>query len=644
MDSFTEIIDELNKNPDRIAIKLTTKQLEDSIEAANILYYNGISTLKDYAYDTLVYYLQKKYKAKNKRLERIGAIPNEKIRSKLPEYMPSLNKIKVHNLLNHLEKDLVWSLKLDGVSGMVIYKDGEVDKVFLRGDGIIGGDISFIKSKIKFPKITTTQYKNITIRGEFIMSKEDFEQYSTTYSNPRNFVSGALNSLYESDLSHISYVAFDIVSLGSEIIPKPLNTFKILESLDFSVVKYGIFEDPTAFDIIQLYKTEYEEYKYNIDGIVLSKNQTRNVPQSLHNPEDTVAFKMNLIEQIRDSKILNISWQISRHGRIIPVAEFEPVFIEGVRIHRATAHNAYTSVKKWKLGVGTPIKVTRSGGVIPQIVEVLTDENIEPIMPNIKYTWMWKGRDILLEDPESCPEVHIKRQIYFFETLTIPGIRDGMIRRMWENKLDKLEDIIKADPVRFKKVRGIGAKKSEKFVKDIKFGISHARMYRLMMASCCFEKGMGKTFMRLISTEIPDAICSDNIEELKKKLIKLKGIGAKRSIMFTSGLGKFKEFITNFNEINNNNIERINIIKQQGYNKDIIEKNFVFTNLDDDDLEDYIMDHKGSIGKSVTKKTNAVICGNLLSFTTKMEKAIELGIKIYTKDEFILKYNIENVK
>lgn len=635
-----ELINDLNKNPDRVAKPFSAKELEVLITEANHIYYNGVSDLKDYAYDTLVYYLNKKNKVKDKRNNQIGAIPREKIRSKLPFYMPSLNKIKLHNLNDHLREPLVWSLKLDGVSGMIVYKNGQVDKVYLRGNGDIGGDISFVKNKIHFPKIEINQYKNVVVRGEFIISKEDFESYSKTSSNPRNFVSGCLNSIYQSDLSKISFVAFDIISNGNETIPKPSNSFKILESLDFSVVKHGIMNDPLAFEIVHLYKTEYTEHQYNIDGIVLAKNQTRTVPNSLFNPEHTVAFKMTLEEQIRDSKILNISWQISRHGRIVPVAEFEPVFIEGVRIHRATAHNAYTSVKKWKLGVGTPIKVTRSGGVIPQIVEVFTDETISPILPEIDYPWLWKGRDIVLEDPESCEEVHIKRQIYFFETLSIPGIRDGMIRRMWENQLDNLQDIIKADDKRFKKVRGIGAKKSLKFVKDISYGITHARMYRLMMASCCFEKGMGKTFMRLISTEIPDVICAENMDDLKKRLIKLKGIGAKRSEIFISGLDKFKNFITDFTEIYQNNMERINKLKSEGYNKNINEKNFVFTNLDDDQLEDYIIDNKGTVGKTVNKKIDALICGNLLSFTGKMEKALELGVKIYTKEEFVERYNV----
>ena len=639
MDS--ELINGLNKNPDRIAKKFSAKELEALIQVANDIYYNNVSELKDYAYDTLVYYLNKKYKVKDKRLNQIGAIPREKIRTKLPFYMPSLNKVKVNDLPKHLDfSDVVWSLKLDGVSGMVVYKDGEVDKVFLRGNGDIGGDISYVKSQIKFPTITQNQYKNIVVRGEFIISKEDFKQYSSSSSNPRNFVSGALNSVYDSDLSNISFVTFDIVSNGMKELPKPSKSFQILESLSFNVVKHGKIENPLSYQIVHLYRTEYNDHSYNIDGVVLAQNRNRNVPDTLTNPTDTVAFKMNLEEQIRDSKILNISWQISRHGRIVPVAEFEPVFIEGVRIHRATAHNAYTCVKKWKLGEGVSIKVTRSGGVIPQIVDVTVDENVTPILPDQTYPWKWQGRDIVLVDPEACEEVHIKRQIYFFQTLSIPGIREGMIRRMWENELDNLQDIIRADEKKFKGVRGIGAKKSQKFVVDIKEGISKARLYRLMMASCCFKKEMGKTFMRTISTEIPDVICIDDMEELGKKLIKIKGIGAKRSETFLSGLDKFKNFIVDFKEIYNNNLEHIKIIQQQGYNKKVQEKKFVFTNLDDDLLEDYIIDHKGDVGKTVNKNTDAVICGNLLSLTTKMEKAIELGVDIYTKEEFIQRYGV----
>ena len=146
---------DLNRNPDRFAQKLKVSQLRNIIDKASDLYYNGNekgSGMKDYSYDTLCFYLNKKDKASSKRREKIGAIPHQRIRCQLPYYMPSLNKVKVGNgLYNFIAsgKYFSWSLKLDGVSGMVVYQDRKVQEVYLRGDGTNGGDISFVKDYIK---------------------------------------------------------------------------------------------------------------------------------------------------------------------------------------------------------------------------------------------------------------------------------------------------------------------------------------------------------------------------------------------------------------------------------------------------------------------------------------------------------------
>jgi NAD-dependent DNA ligase len=129
----------------------------------------------------------------------------------------------------------------------------------------------------------------------------------------------------------------------------------------------------------------------------------------------TVAFKMMLEEQIRETKVINIEWRISRRGIYVPVAIYNSVYIDGTRLHRASAFNA-NHIKKWSMGNGTNIKIIRSGDVIPFIKDenVIVDNTITPIYPFNKYNWKWNNINIVLEDIDNNPIVQIKRIFILF--------------------------------------------------------------------------------------------------------------------------------------------------------------------------------------------------------------------------------------
>lgn len=652
-------IKRLNKDPDRFARTLDIEELNEIIVEANDLYYNspdfdnknntkGIIT--DYGYDALCYYLKKKRPKRNKKYNKIGAIPR-KNKSQLPFYMPSLDKVKLDGgLFDFLGKSERYclSLKLDGVSGMVVYKDKKVSNIYLRGNGEIGRDITFVKNYIKFP--TSENYHDIVIRGEFVMKKNVwYDKWDQSSASQRNFVSGRLNSKDAvGGLKDIDFVAFDIIYIDENTIPRPSKSFRILKREGFNVVKHFTKSFPLCDEISTIYQEEYEEHEYFIDGIVIAINSKRKVPNVCENPRHTIAFKMNLEEQIRETKVVDIIWQISRHGRYVPVVEYKPVFIEGVRIHRATGHNAFHVLKKWCLKKGTKITVTRSGGVIPKIVSVIDENESSTLYPSDEYEWKWSGKDIIVKYPDECEEVHIKRMIHFFQTLNIPGIREGMIKRMYncdEVYLTCLEEIIEATKRDFLKVKGIGVKTAEKYVDGIEKSISNARLYKILLASNCFERGLGKTYLRLISTSLPHFIekVPRNTAKAKRKLMSLKGIGPKRADTFLNGLEKFHDFkciSTNIATIVATNIENLKKIKREGYNRKIKYKNFVFTNMNNGKLEDYILDHQGSLQNYITNETKAVICGDLLSITSKMKIARSKRIPIYTTKEFIERFDI----
>ena len=120
---------------------------------------------------------------------------------------------------------MVWSGKLDGVSGMVVFKNGKIQQIYTRGDGTTGGDVTYLKDYISFPKPTE---KYLVVRGEFILPKSKWDKYKGTYANPRSFVSAKINSGYISpSLPDIDFVAYSIVDWGKQKIPNQSQMFKI---------------------------------------------------------------------------------------------------------------------------------------------------------------------------------------------------------------------------------------------------------------------------------------------------------------------------------------------------------------------------------------------------------------------------------
>lgn len=636
------LVDDLNEDPDNVIEKLTDESLKKLVNIADYYYFNSFgSEISDNSYDALRWHARKR---KLIGREDVGYLPVERLRTKLPFFMPSLNKVKADSSLRKFLQTgskFIWTPKLDGVSGMVTYRDGKLDKVFLRGDGTIGGDISFVAKFIKLPR--TSKWPDLAVRGEFVILKDVWNKIGGG-GTMRNYVSGLLNSKSErNELKNIIFVAYDIVHLQGETIPSQDTALVLLEQLGFFIVDSGILENPLTADVLELFLYEHEENPIAIDGIVLVKHGPRSIPLFLHNPEDAVAFKFNLEKAKRRTEVVNIEWNISRNGKYIPVVIFKPVYIEGARIQRASGSNARRVIENWQLRRGTKIVVVRSGGVIPQIDEILdpgpTDEPI--FYPPDTYLWHWKGPDIVLEDPDSVVEVQMKRAVYFFETLKVPGIREGMVKRLFDGGLDTLQKIINASIAELRSIYGIGPIKSNRFYTDIRERIRRAKLYRLMLASNTFGgTSLGKTLLRYIAISIPDFLTYE--EDLYPRLINLRNIGPKRANAFIEGLDRFRYFLDDFNEVEENNRRYFEELARTGGNPKIRGRIFVLTNLQDEDLEDYIIDNGGTIANHVTDNVEAVISGNEEVITEKMQQAFKNHVKIYTVEEFKEHYNISD--
>ena len=648
----------INKDPDKYAKQMREKDLREFLKKANFLHFNyGDTGLTDNSFDSMLHNLNKRLKQKGKKkLMLIGAEPVEKLRVELPFPMPSLRKVYpgTRDLIKFVDKTpprgIVYSVKLDGVSGMIIYGKSGIKGIFTRGNGEIGGDITYIKKYIKLPE--NVSYKSLVVRGEFVVTKAVFhKKYEKLYSTPRHFVAGQLNSGFMSAfIKDIDFVAYDVIQIdGSRDLPSYSEKYGILALQKFNVVEYGFFKNsPLMWDILIEYKTRRESSQYAIDGLVLSYNIGTEVLQQLKNPEHSVAFKALLEEQLRDTKVIDVDWRITRYGKYFPVAIYEAVFVDGIRMTRASAHNA-AHIRDWNMGKGTEIKVVRSGDVLPQIKDVIVNPNTVPIFPGDKYKWTWQRSHIVLTEIEENKEVQIARIAHFFKTLNTKRVGPGTVKSLWNAGFKTIKAFTNIKKEELLPIKGFGKTKSTNVVKNINDALRNAPLDRYLIAFTVSDLKIGRKLLKQVARVYPEILegnlkkkeISDKLKKLKKEG-KLKGFGPKRIEMVSQQIPVLIDKLIALNEKDikiamKTQKEKREMYKKKGYNPLIKDKTFVFSGWLSNpnyDLEDLIYDNMGDLSTTVTSSITAVIVPTVATITNKMLLAHEFGIPVYSAEEF----------
>ena len=609
-------------------LKETT--LINMIKQANKDYYNNYPLLTDNQYDILKEYTQEKY-PKNKLFKEIGA-PVEKQKVKLPYFMGSMDKIKPDT--NALDKwkqkyegPYLISTKLDGVSALYSTENGE-KKLYTRGNGIYGQDITYLIPYLKLPN-----NEDITIRGEIIISKEIFEKrFKDEASNPRNLVSGIINSKTsgKDKYKYLSFVAYEVIK--PEL--KPSKQYDFMKTLD---IEYALYEN-TA-DLTNNYLSEKlvawrENYKYEIDGIVIYDDEIYIRPKD-KNPEYAFAFKMVLSEQVLEAKVVDVLWTPSKHGLIKPRIRIEPVYIGGAKIEYATAFNA-AYVRDNKIGIGALIQLIRSGDVIPHILSVITPAQ-EAKMPDVDYQWNETGIDIIIKDHKNNSVVREKNIVDFFVKIGVTGFSSGNVKRVINSGYDTVEKILSMNYEDFLSVEGFKEKMASKVYNSIKTQLEKIKLSKLMEATNLFGRGLGEKKFNIILNKYPNILLSEESKEEKiNKINNLSGFAKKTAQLFIDNMPLFLEFIesTNLNY-------KLNISPKKSITPNLLSgKKIVMSGFRDKELQEKIEKRGGDNATSVSKNTFILLVKNKDEETGKITKAKQLNITIMTPEEFIEKYDL----
>jgi len=605
--------------------KLTQKDLDKMIVVTNDAYYNNNSLLlTDNEYDIVKEYIAKKYPS-DTIIQQVGA-PVGKNKVKLPYEMWSMDKIKpdTNELPSWTAKykgPYVLSCKLDGVSGLYT-TEGKEPKLYTRGDGKVGQDISHLLKVLKLP---TT--KGIVVRGEFIIPKSVFtSKYADTFANPRNLTSGIVNSKsVDAKTVDIHFVTYEC------IVPqlKPSEQFIKLDKLGFEVVGYKVERNITNELLSSYLVDERTNYKYEIDGIIVTDDKI--YPRISGNPEHAFAFKMVLSDQKAEAKVVDVLWEPSKDGYLKPRVQIEPIQLGGVKITYATGYNA-KFIDDNNIGIGAIIELVRSGDVIPKITSVIVPAE-QPKMPTESYTWNDTHVDVLIDDIESNKTVQEKNLVVFFTEIDVDGLKAGNIKKLMDLGFDTIPKILAMTSSDFKSA---GFKTTaDKYVSNIESRIKDVDLVTLMSASGLMGRGIGQRKIKPVLEAFPDIMTS--IESNNSKIDKIKtvsGIEQKTAKTFVDNIPKFIAFV---NECGLQSKLNYSVKKEEieSIKHPLNGKKIVMTKIRNKEIIEKLPLYGATLEDTMKKDVFALIVKSKDDETVKTKYAIEHNIPIMTPDEFI---------
>lgn len=666
-----DFLSKLEKDPHNVGLTLNINQLEHIIKEASKYYY---STDKEIISDNTFDIIQDILKTKdpnNPILNQIGSDVAEINDVKLPYFMGSMNKIKpdtkeLTRYLSQYKGPYVISEKLDGLSGLfVINLNNNNTALYSRGEGDHGKDLSGIIPYInifgangkndtkptfkdnlksftdKIKAINTATFKKkysindsgaaintLVVRGEIMVKKKTFKsKYDKLYSKTRSFVGGAVKKQDPKRARDLDYVGYEII----EPVMTADNQFKLLEYLGFNTARNQIDKTQDATSLKKLLLKYRSESTYEIDGIIItdiSKQYPREVDK---NPKHSVAFKMMLGDQTKETKVVNIEYNASKHGVLIPTVQYEQVIIGGDKFNYATGFSA-KYIKDNKLGPGAVIKIVKSGDVIPYIYEIVKQAK-DWQKPDSNIKWKWNSTNIhaVLENMDDNMGVRLKRLVHFFDTIEVDGFGPGNVERLYNAGYDNISKILKLTPDVMAQMDGFQLKSAKKLHKAIHDKLDKPiDLVILMVASNAFGHGFGKRKIKPVIDKFPN-IMNDYKKITSTQISDIDGYSDTTSAGFINGFNEFLKWIGRHPEIKYEVKQtQKSAVNANGKMKGHI---VVFTGVRDAATEDKIVKEGGTIGSGVNSKTTLVVAKDVTASGSKLEKARSLNIKIVTLDQ-----------
>ena len=622
-------------------------EIEKAIPILSDAYFNGEPLVSDVVFDRLVSILKDK-KPNSKILKQLGApIREDKKKVKLPYYMGGMDKMKPDSnemrlFFKKFKPPYFLSDKIDGAACLLKYDNGKLKGIYTRGDSGIGQDISFLIGFLKVPNIIKLKAK-IFVKGELNVTLKDYlNKFKNDATKSRGIVTGVFNSLepeiekvkalvflgYEINLQvdfkkKINNVGDILEKVSGNMLLKPSEQFQVMEKLGFKTPNHTLVKDfslEKSKFLIKYLEQRRKNTAFEIDGIIVSSDHPYQSTKK-DNPKHAIAFKVN--EEGVNSKVLSISWDPTKHGILFPVIHIEPIVCEGDIIKNVSGKNAKYILEN-NIGIGTVLSIVKSGGVIPDIAEVVKSTKTS-LPEDEEFGWDENKVNIVLDYPLSNKIVRMKRILHFFTALDIKGIKIGTIKKLYDAGFNSIKSICKSDAVNFLEADGIKERSATTLYNSIHSKIDNPLdFHKIMFASLCFDKGLGTRRLDLLLKKLP-SIYNLSIP-FRDDIIDIEGFGEIVTDQFLDGFKCFRDFMKEH--------PFLHFIKPQRESKGKMTGDFVvFSGFRDDKLEKKLEILGATMEKNVTKKTTMVITKDINSDSSKVVKAKEKGLKLILKSD-----------
>ena len=570
--------------------------------------------------------------------------------------MLSLDKTKEVGALADFAGDrkCLLSWKMDGLTVVLTYENGELVKAVTRGNGLVGEVITNNAKTFKNIPISIPYKGRLTLRGEAIIKYSDFEQINreiedadSKYKNPRNLCSGSVRQLNSQVTAerNVDFVAFALINADDVDFDNSIEQqYKWMESQGFQVVEYRVVTRNSMEDAVKYFAGKIQTYDYPSDGLVLMFDDIEyglSLGTTAKFPRNGIAFKWE--DEQAETTLKYIEWSPSRTGLINPVAVFEPVELEGTTVSRASVHNI-SIMEELELGSGDRIKVYKANMIIPQISENLTKSGIDdlpkecPVCGHATEVKAENGIKTLYCPNSQCPAKHVKLFTLFVSRngMNIDGLSEETLEKFIDaGYIKEFADIFHLDRYYEEIVATPGF--GQKSYDNLMDSVEKARTVEL--SALIYSLGIpniGSANAKLICKAF-----NNNIEKIRnasvEELIEIDGIG---EIMAE----KFCQYFADEDNIKklDNLLKEVNIAEPEEnttpQNMDGL--TFVITGsvehfANRNELKSYIEKHGGKVTGSVSAKTNYLINNDAMSASSKNKKAKQLGVEIVTEEVFL---------
>lgn len=538
------------------------------------------------------------------------------------------------------------SYKLDGLTLVCIYENGEFKQAITRGTGLVGEDVTEQAKMIKNLPMHIPYKGYLELRGECVVSWKNFhkinEGLDEPYSHPRNLAAGSLRNL-DTNITkqrHLSYVVFECVSDlydEDDLFDSKWDELGYLSYLGFETVErcYGTVED-----CVEAMQPEY--YEFPVDGLIFEmcmKSYSKSLVSTAHHEGCRMALKW--ADSTYETTLRDVVWDVGRSGVISPVAVFDAVDLDGALTTRATLHNL-SIIESLELGIGDVITVYRSNMVIPKIDDNLTRSNtlvIPDTCPccgakaEIKYT---DNSKFLMCSNPNCSAKLLAKFTYFVSRncANIDGLSEKTLEQLISRGfLHSFKDIYHLAEYKNELVRleGLG----EKSVSTLLKSIEKSRDIKLEnFLNALGIPDVGLSTAKTIAARFDDCR-SFIIRATDFEWEDLDGIGnltaAKISDFININLDEIRELAKEFNFIEEDEIE----IKENSFNGKSVAVTGKLMHFTRDTINAKLESLGAKPASGVTAKTHYLINNDPTSNSSKNKKANELNIPIITENEFL---------